>query len=50
MDATGVPAREAEAEDGLVGETEPPLERWEEFQPPTLVGDELVDDGMVMWF
>lgn len=44
----GVPAREAAAEDGFVGETEPPLERWDEFQLATLVSDVMVDDGIVM--
>lgn len=42
----GVPAREAAAEEGLVGETEPPLERCDEFQP-SLVGEVAVEDGMV---
>ncbi len=45
----GVPAREAAAEDGLVGEMDPPLwERCEEG-PPSLVGETDVaalDDGM----
>ena len=44
--ALGVPAREAAAEEGLVGDTEPPLERCEEVQPPSLTGEELVDAGM----
>lgn len=46
---TGVPAREAAAEEGLVGETDPPvLERWNE-KPPSLVGEgEAVDDGIVL--
>lgn len=47
-EAFGVPARDAAAEEGLVGETEPPLERWEELQPlPSLVGEEVVEDGIV---
>lgn len=47
-EAIGVPARDAAAEDGFVGETDPPLERCDEFQPlPSLVGEELVEDGMV---
>lgn len=46
---TGVPAREAAAEDGLVGDTDPAvLERCEEKPPPSLVGEgEAVDDGIV---
>lgn len=46
----GVPAREAAAEEGLVGETDPPFERCEEdCQAPAFVGEVVVEEGMVNW-
>lgn len=45
----GVPARDTLVEDGLVGDTDPPLlERCDDESPPSLVGEteDAVDDGM----
>ena len=42
----GVPEREADAEDGFVGDTEPPLERCDELKA-SFVGEEEVEEGML---